>query len=209
MSNIFGKKDVDYFEMFEKAISVSYQAALRLQTAFADGTINLDELKLVKEAEHEGDKIVHESMKIIDVAFITPIDRTDIVEILNGIEGITDSIEAVANHIYMMHIVRSNDYLGKFVQLVVVSCQRLHDLMSALKMFKKNRKDLNAYIIEINRLEEEGDRTYSESMRNLFDFETNPITIIKNKEIYQLLENALDCCEDVADIVEKMLTAKT
>lgn len=209
MGNMISRKTVDYFEMFEVGISISLEAAKRLQSAFADGVINEVELKLVKEAEHNGDKHVHESMKIIDVAFITPIDRTDIVGILNGIESITDSIDDVANHIYMMHISNSNEYLCKFVELAVVACERLHDLMKALKQFKKSRKNLNEFIIEVNRLEEEGDRTYSEGMLELFDKETNPIEIIKLKELYQLLEHIMDCCEDVADMVEMIMIAKT
>lgn len=199
------RKQVDCFDMFEKGISISHQAALKLQTAFADGEINPAELKQVEDLEHAGDKHIHESLRIIDDAFITPIDRTDILEILNGIENITDSIEAIADHIYMMRIKQSNDYLRKFVDLTVASCEKLHDLMIALKGFKKDRKVLAELIIEVNRLEEEGDDTYSESMRDLFESETNPITIIKHKELYQLSETAVDRCEDVADMVERIL----
>lgn len=199
------RKNVDYFEMFEKGISISYEAALKLQEAFADGVINIEELKLVKDIEHAGDRHIHESLKIIDDAFITPIDRTDLINILNGIEDITDSIEAIADHIYMMRIDNSNDYMRKFVDLTVVSCKRLHELMKSLKDFKKDRKSLGELIIEVNRLEEEGDRTYSESMRDLFENESNAITIIKHKELYQLSEMAIDRCEDVADMVEKVM----
>jgi uncharacterized protein Yka (UPF0111/DUF47 family) len=199
------RKQIDCFDLFEKGISISHDAALKLQTAFLDGTINVTELKQVKDLEHAGDRHIHESLKMIDDVFITPIDRTAIVDILNGIENITDSIEGIADHIYMMRIERSNDYLRKFVDLTVVSCQKLHDLMIALKGFKKDRKALTELIIEVNRLEEEGDRTYSESMRDLFEHETNAITIIKLKELYQLSEMAVDRCEDVADMVEKVM----
>jgi uncharacterized protein Yka (UPF0111/DUF47 family) len=155
----------------------------------------VNELKQVKDLEHDGDRHIHESLKIIDDAFITPIDRTDILSILNGIENITDSIEAVADHIYMMRIERANVYMRKFVDLTVVCCQRLHDLMIALKGFKKDRKALADLIIEVNRLEEDGDRTYSDSMRDLFEHETNAITIIKHKELYQLAEMTIDHCK--------------
>jgi uncharacterized protein Yka (UPF0111/DUF47 family) len=209
MGNIINKKSVDYFEMFVKGIGISLVAAERLQTAFADGIINVDELKLVKDAEHEGDHHVHECLKKIEVAFITPIDRTDIVEILKAIENVTDSIDAVANHIYILHVTEAREYLRKFVDFVVLSCRILNELMIALKQYKKNQKKINECIIEVNRLEEEADRTYSESMRKLFENETDPITVIKKKELYQLLEYSVDCCEDVADMVEKVIVAKT
>jgi len=208
MGNMMTRKNVDYFEMFAKGISISLEAAKKLQSAFADGIINEAELRKIKETEHAGDKHVHECLKIIDVAFITPIDRTDLVEILKGIENITDSIDAVANHIYMMHITQWNEYLCQFVDLTVTSCERLYDLMIALKQFKKNPKLINELIIEVNRLEEVGDTAYMQSMRDLFEFEKDPIAIIKNKELYQLLEHSIDCCEDVADMVEKIMIAK-
>jgi uncharacterized protein len=209
MGNMINKKSVDYFEMFEKGIKISLVAAERLQAAFADGVINEAELKLVKDAEHDGDHLVHECLKKIDVAFITPIDRNDIVEIIKAIENLTDSIDAVANHIYILHVNEAKEYLRKFVDYVVISCRVLNELMTALKQFKKNQKKINDCIIEVNRIEEEGDRTYAESMRNLFERETDPILIIKKKELYQLLEYSVDCCEDVADLVEKVMVAKT
>lgn len=193
--------------MFAAGVSISLEAAKRLEAAFADGIINKDELKLIKEAEHKGDKHVHQCLKVIDAAFITPIDRSDIIEVLKGIENITDSIDNISSHIYMMNITHSNEYLCKFVALTVQSCERLHDLMLSLKQFKKRAKQINELIIEINRVEEEGDSTYSQSMRQLFEHETDPITIIKHKELYQLMEHSLDCCEDVADIVEKIMIA--
>ena len=204
MSNMF-KKQVDYFDMFSQGVAISLEAAKYLDASFADGAINKDELALIKEAEHKGDKHVHASLKVIEEAFITPIDRTDIIDIIKGIENITDSIDDIAAHIYMMNIKNSNDSLVKFVSLTVESCEKLHELMQNLKQFKKQSKIINDLIIEINHLEEVGDATYSSSMRTLFETETDPINIIKLKELYQRMETALDCCEDVADMVEKIM----
>lgn len=203
------RQQVDCFDMFEKGVSISYDSAIKLQSAFADGVINQSELNEVKKLEQEGDKHVHECLQIINDAFITPIDRTDIVEILNGIESITDSVDSVADHIYMMRIDRSNDYLCKFVELVVVSCEKLHDLMGSLKKYRKDREQLMGFIIEVNRLEEVGDKAYSDSMRNLFAPETDIITIIKHKELYQLFETTLNLCEDVANMVDKIMIANS
>lgn len=209
MGKMISRKTVDYFEMFVKGASIARNAALKLQAAFADGEINAGELKEIKQIEHEGDKHVHECLRVIDIAFITPIDRTDLVGILKGIENVTDSIDYIANSLYMMCIVSSSDYMRKFVALLVQSCEMLLELMNELKNFKKNAEKLNRLIIEINRIEEDGDRIYSESMRKLFEFETDPITVIKNKELYQMFENAIDNCEDVADMVEMIIVAKT
>ena len=208
MANI-SRKSVDYFQMFEDGSKISLEAAKKMQAAFADGMINESELKQVKEAEHKGDKHIHQCLKVIEVAFITPIDRTDIIEILKGIENITDSIDDIANHIHIMCVEEANEYMCRFIDYNVISCEKLCELMSELKRFKKSLKTILEHIIEINRIEEDGDRTYFESMKALFATETDPVKIIKNKESYQLMEHSLDCCEDVADMVEKILVSKT
>jgi len=208
MSNI-SRKNVDYFEMFATGMQISLKAAKKLQAAFADGLINKNELKQIKDIEHEGDLHVHRCIRAIDVAFITPIDRTDIVEIVKAIENLTDGIDFISNRIYMYQITEVNKYLIKFVNNLVVSCETLSAMMCELKQFKKNHQTIRERIIEVNRLEEDGDRTFMECMIKLFSEEKDAIKLIKQKDLYELLENALDLCEDVADIVEKIIVAKT
>lgn len=201
------KKNVNYFEMFAASVTITLDAARRLQTSFADGDINQSELRLIKEVEHRGDKHLHVCLKAIEEAFITPINRTDLIDVLKGIENITDSLDAIANHIYMMHITRSNQHINRFVDLVVLSCEKLHELMLSLYQYKKNMKPIIELVIEVNRIEEVGDATYQASMSELFANERDPVLLISHKEIYQLLEHSLDCCEDVADMVERILIA--
>lgn len=203
------RKNVDYFDMFVKSATVSRDAALKLQSSFSDGVINISELKTIKALEHAGDLHFHECLKIIDVAFITPIDRSDLVEVLSGIEDVTDSIDSIASSFYMMCISGSSDYFSKFVDLLAASCELMLKLTVELKQFKKNVNNINKLIIEINRLEEEGDKYYGESMRKLFEQESDAIKVIKNKELYQLFECAIDCCEDVADMIENIIVTKT
>jgi uncharacterized protein Yka (UPF0111/DUF47 family) len=208
MSNI-SRKNVDYFGMFDAGVKISLKAAKKLQTAFSDGVIDSAELRLIKEIEHEGDSHVHECIRVIDVAFITPIDRADIVEIVKAIEDLTDSIDAIARRIHMYQVTEADDYMIRFVNNIVLSCQTLEEMLSELKNFKKNQNRIKECIIEVNRLEEDGDRTFLESMMKLFSEEKDAIRLIRQKDLYELLEESLDCCEDVADIVEKIIVAKT
>jgi len=209
MGKSISRKNVDYFGMFEKSAAIARDTAYKLQSAFRDGNINLAELRSLKELEHAGDLHLHECMKIIDVAFITPIDRTDLAAILNGIENVTDSIEDIADSFYMMCINESNECMRRFVTLLALSCEKMLELMTELKRFKKNVNDISKLIIEINRIEEEGDKLFRDNMRNLFEFETNPMTVIKYKDLYRRFEDAVDCCEDVADMVENIIVTKT
>lgn len=206
---IFSNKETDYFGLFETSISFSNRAAQTLMKAFEDGVIDFKEIKNLKDIEHEADDHVHKCLKLIEEAFITPIDRSDIIEIVKEIENITDSIDSIANHTYMMCVKETNEPARHQMELVVKACLKLEDLMKLLKNFKKNFKQIDELIVEINRIEEEGDKTYLNAMRNLFEFETDAKKVIIWKILYEKLEDALDKCEDVADIVQKIIIAKT
>jgi uncharacterized protein len=210
MSNFFSKGP-DYFGLFEKGISISNKAAKALQTSFTDGTIDKDEIKQLKEIEHEGDRHVHECCSLIADAFITPIDRSDMMDMVRAIESITDSIDDIANQIYMMHITKANEVTVKLVDLIVKSCDGLCTLMSDFKQFKKNQKRIKEMSVYVNNIEEEGDAIFGEAMRALFDPENKMemIDVIRLQNLYNTMENSLDYCEDVADIVEQIIISNT
>lgn len=207
--SIFNNKQTDFFALFKEGASFSLEAVKALQAAFADGVINQEELSRIKKIEHDGDHHVHRCLKLLEAAFITPIDRADILDIIKYIENITDSVDSLAARIYMMHIVEVDRYTNKFVELAVEACVQLVELMQNLPRFKKNIKKINELIISINHIEEIGDKLFTEAMRNLFEPGTDPIIIIKKRDVYEHLETILDNCEDVADAVEKILIAKT
>ncbi len=206
---LFNKKETDYFELFQISISYSSRAAQSLKKAFSDGVINYTEIQNLKSIEHEADSHVHRCLKLIEEAFLTPIDRSDIMEIVKEIENITDNIDSIANHAYMMCVNEVNEPVQKLMDLVVEACLKLEELMRQFKTYKKNIKTIDELIIEINRIEEDGDKTYLNAMRNLFEFETDSKQIIVYKLLYEKLESALDKCEDVADIVQKIMIAST
>ena len=207
----FFRKDPDYFSMFEKGIGISDKAAKALQTAFADSVINGDEIKKLREIEHEGDRHVHDSAKLISEAFITPIDRSDMMDLVDAIEALTDSIDDVANRVFMMHIVKKDEPTEKMIQLIVDACGHLTDMMSAFKQFKKGQQKIHQISIVVNHIEEEGDALYSDALRALFapGSGVETIDIIRKQSLYDSLESALDCCEDVADILEQIIIANT
>ena len=196
----------DYFEMFVQVAAISLEDAKALEVAIRDEIIDQEELKHIKELEHKGDNHKHKSLEIIETAFITPIDQGDILDVLEGIENLTDSIDNIAKHIYIMRVDESDEFMISFINLIVLTCEKTQDLMVAFKRFKKNPDNIiNKLIIEINTLEEEADNIYSQSMRHIFKGEADLLTLIKKKEIYQLLEDTLDRCEDVANLVGKIM----
>ncbi len=216
MKNIFKQikqiiipSDVDYFQMFVVGSKITLRAAEALQIAFADANLNYEELRKIKEIEHEGDRHVHASMRVIDEAFITPIDQTDFVEILKAIENVTDHIDYVAAHCYMLNISTGDRYYEAFIETMVKACRKMVELMETLHHFKKlDLKAMNQLVADINDLEEVADRIYLESMRELFTNNVDSLTIISKKEIYQRMEDVLDRVEDVADAVQSLMVAK-
>jgi uncharacterized protein Yka (UPF0111/DUF47 family) len=199
---------VHSYLLFSVHFSLSVTAAKSLKRILSDGEINQMELLKIKEYKKIGSKHVNKSLKIVEEAFITPIDQRDIIEILKGMEDILHSIESIGRHIYIMRISKIDEFMERSVKIIVSICEKLYDLMVVFKQFDKNNKD-NIYnlIKEIGQLEEEGDRTYSECMINIFSCETDAITIIKKKEIYQRLEYSLDCFKRVADLIGNLIIA--
>ncbi len=203
------KKEVDIFKLFETSASFAKKAAESLKKAYEDGIVDYNELQNLKSIEHEADIHVHQCLKHVEEAFITPIDRSDILEILKEIENITDSIDSVANHTYMMGVREVNAAAKTFISLIVDACIKLEELTRIFKNYKKDFDKINQLIIEINNIEEAGDKTYRNAMRNLFESESDAKKIIIWNLLYNQLEGALDKCEDVADIVQKIIISKT
>ncbi len=199
----------DYFTMFADSARIASRAAKAMQKAFANDMIDLEELRAIKGIEHEGDQLVHKSLKVIEDAFITPLDYDDMIMMLKGIEDVTDSIDCIASHIHLMRVKQSDKYLEKFIDCIVESCALLEKLMERLHLYKKDPKPLHELIIEINHLEEVGDSTYQAAMYDLFGDTADPVRILTYSKLYDLMEIACDCAEDVADGAEKIIISAT
>ena len=201
--------DVDYFEMCTVGAEITLKAAIALKEGFKDGIISREEQLKIKEIEHEGDHHVHKSLQIIEEAFITPIDQSDLVDILKSIENVTDHIDYVSAHINMINIKEPDIYYNRFIDIMVLQAELALELMKNLRRFKKMDMDKMYQLIkEINTLEEDADRLYIESMRELFTKETDAKRIIQKKAIYGRMEDTCDRLEDVANSVERLLIAK-
>ncbi|HCW80269.1 MAG TPA: hypothetical protein DG942_04095 [Ruminococcaceae bacterium] len=210
MGNFFSKGP-DYFGLFQKGIQISSKAAKTLQAAFSGDQIDEEKIKGLRAIEHEGDQHVHECGKLIADAFITPVERPDMMNMIAAIEALTDSIDDIGNQIYMMHIVKKDATSEKFVGLLVSACEELSTMMVVFKNFKTKQDELHKISIRVNHIEEEGDALFISAMRNLFDpkQEMNTVDVIRCEHLYQTMEDAMDCCEDVADAVSHIIITNT
>jgi predicted phosphate transport protein (TIGR00153 family) len=190
-----------FFDLFEQHADRTREAAGLLAAMLRDGADPERQAELVKAAEHEGDEVTHAVIERLHQTFITPIDRADIHELISRMDDVLDLIEACSERIWLYGIrtmereaIELADVLEKAVEEMGAAVRGLRDL--------KDRTRLIAHCTEVNRLENEGDQLLRRAVARLFREGADPIHVIKWKEIYDYLEDAIDRCEDVANVIE-------
>ena len=200
------KKDYAYFQAFTQAVDYSCQAAEILKntlTYFDTDKLN-DRLKDVHGVEHAADLGKHEMMSELARAFITPIEREDILELMQELDDVTDDIEDVLIRTYIFHILSIREDALRFADIISRCCGEMLKMMKEFRDFRKS-KTIHEMIVTINDLEEEGDRLYTEAVRRLFMHSKDPIELMVWREIFDRMEKCCDACEHVANIVESII----
>ena len=196
-------KEIDFFEMFEKAaLNVNRGATLLVEMMDNFGAAEV-KAKEIHQAEQEGDMLTHEVMRRLNKTFMTPIDREDVHALACRLDDVLDLIWASADRAVLFKL---NDPPPEAVELSKTLHETTEIIIKAVKCLKdKKYSYIQEYCIEINRLENRGDRIFREALVKLFDNIKDPILVIKWKEVYENLEDASDKCEDVANILESIV----
>ena len=200
------KQDSFYYENFSECAACACQAAHYLEDALKnfkpEGLSSmLDELQQV---EHAADEKKHELSNVLARAFITPIEREDIILLSQNIDEVTDKIEDVMLRLYYNNIQSIRPDSLELVSIVVKSCDMVKLMLKEFASFRHS-KSLRDHIIAINTLEEQADQVFVTSMRELHTTCTDPVEIICWREVYFYLEKCTDACEHVADVVEQIV----
>ena len=163
----------------------------------------LSEMRVkIKDIEHEGDDIVHSIYDHLVKTFITPIDREDIAKLASLYDDVLDFIEAVANRLSLYEIRSPTEPMRRFTEIVVKSVEEIDFAFGSINKIKA--PEVEKRIIEVERLENEADVVLNEAVASLF--KTNDaISIIKLKEIYELMETVTDKCEDVVQVIRDII----
>ena len=194
-------KNEKFFDMFVELSELTVKTS-KLLINFANDLSNPEEkFNEIKNYEHNGDMLVHKIFEELNNSFITPIDREDIHLIAKNLDDVIDCIEVTASRFVMFNIKSVNEHVIEVCNLTIKAVEEVNKLMNELKAVKKSKK-LSDAIIEINRIEDEGDHLYRKAVRELFDGNTNATDVIIWKEVYEKLEMILNATEDVANIVE-------
>ncbi|MGG7143101.1 DUF47 domain-containing protein [Clostridium nigeriense] len=201
-----GKKANNYFEMLAELVDYSCEAANLLKDTLVNFNVDklgerIDEMHKI---EHSADIKKHEMMNKLAKEFITPIERGDIIDLAHYIDNVTDNIEDILVKIYMFNISKIKKEALGFTDVIIRNCTELKKLMKEFHNFKKS-SEINKLIISINDLEEEGDRLYINSIRNLYTSSKDPIEIMTWTGTFKYFERCCDSCESVANQIESVV----
>jgi predicted phosphate transport protein (TIGR00153 family) len=191
-------KEEKFFDDFVKLADRIVSGATLLERMLASDPPAWDTALQIKQIEHECDALTHEIIQRLNRTFVTPIDREDIHGLATSLDDVMDAIDAAANvmHRYRMAALR---YGAR--ELASLTWQSAMQVRTAVEALEK-RRDVHDRAIEVNRLENAADDVHNEALRRLFEEEKNALTVIKWKEVLDLLEEATDRCEDVANVLE-------
>jgi predicted phosphate transport protein (TIGR00153 family) len=195
------KKEEVFFNLFIETIEKGSEAGEMLKSLMEDYTDIAAKTEALKKIENECDSKVHKIMRALSASFITPFEREDIYYIAKELDNIVDTIEEAASRFLIFNVKDVKEDAVVMSKLIVDCVNELKKLIGELKNMKKS-KTLREHIIEVNRIENEGDVAFRRAMEKLFTEETNAIEVIKWKEIYEFLENSMDACENVANTLE-------
>jgi uncharacterized protein len=191
-------RDRVFFDLFNQAGQNTLRAARLLKEMLENWP---DEQGLGREillAEQEGDRITHDIVRRVNATFVTPLDGEDIYALATQLDDIVDFIEETADFMGLYKIEAPMEQALAMADVLVRSCEQLAAALEDLRGFK----DLEAYWIEIHRLENDGDRLYRDAVASLFANGIDPMVVIRWKDLFTVLERAVDACETAAHIIE-------
>lgn len=200
MFNLNPKED-KFYKMFKEAAQNVDEAAVVFRKSL-DSFSNIESnVSKIEELEHKGDKLVGVVVKALNESFITPFDREDIYTLIKRLDDVLDLINSTVHRFVMFNVSESTEAAKLLGDLLVKCTKDILSLMDELHLIG-GKNNIIEKVIAINKLESEADSIFRKTVGELFRNEKDPIEIIKWKEIYQTLENTIDKCEKIANIVE-------
>ena len=193
-------KEESFFDLFEQLAEILLKSAGLLVEATEHVETLSENAKRLERLEHDGDQVTHELMKRLNRTFITPIDREDIHGLSTALDDILDLIEATTERFILYKVTAMDSAAPKLAHVIQQQVQEIHRVMPKLRHMR--HEHIMEHCVEINRLENVGDRLLRDAMGGLFDGGRDALVVIKWRDIYTLLESATDKCEDVANVIE-------
>ena len=191
----------EFYRLFARASANAVGIAELLVRLLDEFPANGDLLREIKDAEHEGDRVTRELVDLLNRTFVTPFDRDDIYRLAGAIDDVCDHVDEAAGNIAGYGVERVRPAAKEQAQVILRSAQELDQAVGRLDGFKDATRQLD----ELRELEDEGDRLNREAVKELFSSNEDPLVVIRWKDIHEQLEEAVDACENAADVLEAIM----
>ena len=204
------KNEFNYFDEFEKSAKLAKVATEELKKYISDfKNINSEEeMKKIHDIENEGDNNLHKLKNFLLKDFLPPIDREDILLLSYKIDDLIDSIDEIVIDMNIYNVDEITDNMKTSIDLLVKATNSVYNLIVELKNLKKVQ-EIKDRVIQVNEIEEQADRLYEKSIKDLYINEKEVVEILKWSNIYETLEDCFDACESIAYTVEEVLVKNT
>ena len=198
LSSVIAPREREFFDLFDEAGGNIQRAAALLEEMLRDYPDRSELAREILICEQEGDRITHDIIQRLNQTFVTPIDREDILALASALDDVVDFTEEVADYLGLYKIEAPMDQAQQLATVLHQASRQIAEALPRLRGFK----DISHYTVEINRLENDGDRIVREAIASLFDNGIDPMVVIRWKDIFEKLEDAIDATEHVANIIE-------
>ena len=198
LSQLFMPREREFYDLFEEAAANVVRAAAMLEEMMESWPEKSELAREILLAEQEGDRITHDIIQRLYSTFVTPIDREDILALASGLDDILDFTEEVSDFLGLYRIEAPMD---QAIELARVLHQSARQIQAALPRLR-TLQDLSHYVVEIHRLENEGDRLERMALASLFERAVDPMVVIRWKDVFERLEQAVDATEQVANTLQ-------
>jgi predicted phosphate transport protein (TIGR00153 family) len=191
----------EFFVLFTQASSNARDIARALVELLDEWPENREKLRDIRELEHEGDRLTHAVIDLLNRTFVTPFDRDDMYRLASVIDDVCDHVDEAADNIDAYEVRDVPAKARQQAEVIYRAASRLHEAVELLEGFKDSKRQL----VALRQLEDEGDALSREAIADLFRSGADPLTIIRWKDIHEQLEEAVDACENAADVLEAIL----
>lgn len=197
-------KDTVFFDLFEGLAQHVVSTAVHLHKLATDFPAIEGHVQAIRREEHEADDLAHKTLERLDQTFITPFDREDIHALVGELDDIVDAADALAKRFHLYHIKTMAPEFIKQTDTLVQASSALYEAVTRLRHSRK-LSELNDRLIEIHRLENQGDDNNHSAMSRLFEGGVEPLEVFKWKGLLDLIEDAIDGCEDAGNTLERIV----
>jgi hypothetical protein len=192
----------EFYDLYNRAAANAVaiaQALIELLERFPEGSDAL--VRTIKELEHEGDRLTHEVVDLLNRTFVTPFDRDDMYRLAGALDDVCDHVDDAAEKITGYGVREIRSQATEQAKVIHRSAGKLQEAIAQLEGFKDSQRQL----IELRELEDEGDRIVRQALSELFNGGSDAIALVRWKDIHEALEEAVDACENAADVLEAIL----